>query len=91
MPKHTYSAFQNTDLESHLNENGRTEVIVTGVMTNCCCETTARDAFVKGFRVFFSSDATATSDEDLHISSLKTLAFGFAYLVNVNSLAATLK
>lgn len=89
--KHTYNAFHDTDLESHLKETGKTEVIITGVMTNCCCETTARDAFVKGFRVFFSSDATATSNEDLHNSSLKTLAFGFAYLVDVNSLSATLK
>lgn len=91
MSKHTYNAFYGTDLESHLKELGKTEVIVTGVMTNCCCETTARDAFVRGFRVFFSTDATATSNEDLHNSSLKTLAFGFAYLVNVNSLSATLK
>jgi len=89
--KHTYTAFHGTDLESHLKETGKMEVIITGVMTNCCCETTARDAFVKGFRVFFSSDATATSNEDLHNSSLKTLAFGFAYLVDVNSLSATLK
>lgn len=91
VPKHTYNAFHGTDLESHLKATGKAEVIVTGVMTNCCCETTARDAFVKGFRVFFSSDATATRNEDLHTSSLKTLAFGFAYLVNVNSLTAALK
>jgi isochorismate hydrolase len=89
--KHTYNAFHGTDLESYLKEAGKTEVIVTGVMTNCCCETTARDAFVKGFRVFFSSDATATRNEDLHASSLKTLAFGFAYIVNVKSLTAALK
>ena len=91
MQKHTYNAFHGTDLESHLKETGKTEIVVTGVMTNCCCETTARDAFVKGFRVFFSSDATATRNEDLHNSSLKTLAFGFPYLVNVNSLTTVLK
>lgn len=91
MPKHTYSGFYNTDLERHLKETGKTEVIITGVMTNLCCETTAREAFIRGFRVFFSSDATATINEDLHVSSLKSLAYGFAYLVNVNSLAAMSK
>jgi nicotinamidase-related amidase len=91
VPKHTYSGFYNTDLARHLKETGKTEVIITGVMTNLCCETTAREAFIRGFRVFVSSDATATINEDLHVSSLKSLAYGFAYLVNVNSLAAMSK
>ncbi|GLJ32692.1 hypothetical protein SUGI_0657700 [Cryptomeria japonica] len=84
--KHTYSAFYNTDLEKYLRGQGKTEVIVTGVMTNLCCETTARDAFLRGFRVFFSTDATATSNKDLHDSTLKNLAYGFAYLVNCQRL-----
>lgn len=62
------------------------EVIVTGVATNVCCETTARDAFVKGFRVFFSTDATATSSVDLHEATLKNMAYGFAYLVDCKML-----
>lgn len=90
-PKHTYSAFYDTDLESHLKELGKTEVIITGVMTNCCCETTAREAFIRGFRVFFSTDATATCNEDLHHSTLKTLAYAFAYLVDNEKLTAALK
>lgn len=61
---------------------GIKEVIVTGVMTNLCCETTAREAFVRGFRVFFSTDATATSLPELHDATLKNLAYGFAYLVD---------
>ena len=84
--KNTYSAFRNTGLEEQLRERGVEEVIVTGVMTNLCCETTAREAFVRGFRVFFSTDATATSDEDLHEATLKNLAFGFAYLLDCNTL-----
>eukprot|EP01018_Ginkgo_biloba_P011485 Gb_23881 [translate_table: standard] len=84
--KHTYSGFYNTDLEKYLQEQGKNEVIITGVMTNLCCETTARDAFIRGFRVFFSTDATATSNKDLHNSTLKNLAYGFAYLVNCQRL-----
>ena len=88
--KHTYSAFYDTDLESFLKKSERTEVIVTGVMTNLCCETTARDAFIRGFRVFFSTDATATSNHDLHSSTLKNLAYGFAYLVDCKRLKSYL-
>jgi len=84
--KNTYSAFQNTRLEERLREMGVKEVIVTGVMTNLCCETTARDAFVRGFRVFFSTDATATASTELHEATLKNMAYGFAYLVDCQRL-----
>ena len=84
--KNTYSAFRNTRLEEQLREMGVEEVIVTGVMTNLCCETTAREAFVRGFRVFFSTDATATSDLELHEATLKNLAYGFAYFVDCKRL-----
>ncbi|XP_057961726.1 nicotinamidase 2-like [Malania oleifera] len=84
--KNTYSAFQGTRLAEELAARGASEVIVTGVMTNLCCETTARDAFVKGFRVFFSTDSTATSAADLHDATLKNLAYGFAYLVDCERL-----
>jgi nicotinamidase-related amidase len=84
--KNTYSAFENTGLQERLVEMGVKEVIVTGVMTNLCCETTAREAFVKGFRVFFSTDATATLDLELHEATLKNLAYGFAYLVDCDRL-----
>uniref|UniRef100_A0A7N0TFN0 Isochorismatase-like domain-containing protein n=1 Tax=Kalanchoe fedtschenkoi TaxID=63787 RepID=A0A7N0TFN0_KALFE len=84
--KNTYSAFQNTKLEERLRGMGVEEVIVAGVMTNLCCETTAREAFVKGFRVFFSTDATATLNQELHEATLMNMAFGFAYLVDCDRL-----
>ncbi|KAK1297525.1 hypothetical protein QJS10_CPB15g00041 [Acorus calamus] len=84
--KVTYSAFYETGLEGVLKEAGVEEVIITGVMTNLCCETTAREAFVRGFRVFFSTDGTATSDDDLHQSTLKNLAYGCAYMVDCDRL-----
>ncbi|XP_022762464.1 nicotinamidase 2-like [Durio zibethinus] len=84
--KTTYSAFEKTRLKEMLVEKGVEEVIITGVMTNLCCETTARDAFGKGFRVFFSTDATATLDLELQEATLKNMAFGFAYLVDCKRL-----
>ncbi|KAL4571657.1 hypothetical protein LXL04_018420 [Taraxacum kok-saghyz] len=84
--KNTYSGFRGTQLEERLKDMGVEEVIVTGVMTNLCCETTAREAFVRGFRVFFSTDATATSSEELHQATLMNMAHGFAYLVDCKTL-----
>ncbi|XP_078448542.1 nicotinamidase 2-like [Wolffia australiana] len=88
--KTTYSAFKGTNLEEVLKEKGVEEVIVTGVMTNLCCETTAREAFIRGFRVFFSTDATATANDELQAASLMNMAYGFAYLISVERLQAAL-
>jgi isochorismate hydrolase len=86
--KNRYNAFHNTDLDNKLKSLGSEEVIIAGVLTNCCCETTARDAFVRDYRVFFVADATAAADNDLHIASLKNLAYGFAHIVSTDDLVS---
>jgi isochorismate hydrolase len=76
--KSQYSAFVGTGLEQRLRTRRITQLLITGVMTHLCCETTARDAFMKGFDVFFVVDGTASKTLDLHLSSIKTLTDGFA-------------
>lgn len=76
--KTQYDAFHGTDLEDILRDRGVTQVVITGVLTHLCCETTARSAFVRGFTVFMPVDGTATYDEDFHFGSLLNLAHGFA-------------
>lgn len=88
--KNRYSAFYKTGLEEELKSKGIDEVIITGVMTNCCCETTARDAFMRDFRVFFVADANATVNVDLHICTLKTLAYGFAHVAGAEEIVKSL-
>jgi isochorismate hydrolase len=78
IPKTQYDAFYNTPLEETLRSRGVEQVIVTGVMTHLCCETTARSAFVRGFEVFFCVDGTATYTEELHRSTLLNLSHGAA-------------
>ncbi|MEP0815002.1 MAG: cysteine hydrolase [bacterium] len=78
--KHRYSAFYNTDLETVLRCLGVTDIVVTGIMTNMCCESTARDAYYRDYRVFFPADATGSVTEEMHVASLLNLAFGFAYV-----------
>ncbi|QHN84135.1 hypothetical protein HN51_038722 [Arachis hypogaea] len=86
--KNTYGAFRKSGLEEKPVEMGIKEVIVTGVMTNLCWETNAREASVRGFRVFFSTDVTTTSDEELHDATLQTMAYGFAYIAYAQLMAA---
>jgi isochorismate hydrolase len=75
--KTRYSAFLGTDLEHLLRSKGIERLLITGVMTHLCCESTARDAFMRDFEVFFVIDGTASSDDDLHESSLRCLTDGF--------------
>ena len=88
--KNRYSAFQGTELNDWLRNNGVEDLIITGVMTNLCCETTARDAFGHDYRVFFVADATATINEELHLATLKNLAYGFGYIVDTKGLCSHL-
>ena len=76
--KSKYNAFAGTDLEDKLRRLGVKQLLITGVMTHLCCETTAREAFTRDFDVFVVIDGMTSSSEDLHVSSLKTLADGFA-------------
>lgn len=78
--KHRYSAFYNTDLETVLRCLGVRDIVVSGIMTNLCCESTARDAYYRDYRVFFPADATGSISEEMHTASLLNLAFGFAFI-----------
>ena len=91
LPKKRYSAFFETDLDATLRSKGIQDLIISGVMTNLCCETTARDAFMRDYRVFFLIDGTATGKGELHLATLKNLGFGFAYLITCGELIRMLK
>jgi isochorismate hydrolase len=76
--KSQYDAFYNSSLEETLRGGGVEQVVVTGVMTHLCCETTARAAFVRGFEVFFCVDGAATYTEEVQRAALLNLSHGFA-------------
>jgi isochorismate hydrolase len=82
-----YDAFHGTQLEDELKKSAVAQLVITGVMTHLCCETTTRSAFVKGFEVFFTIDGTATASEDFHVATLLNLAHGFASPVLVEDIA----
>ena len=71
--KHRYGAFEGTDLDLVLRSRRIRTVIMTGVATNVCVETTARQAFLKDYYVVFSSDCTATYSQAEHEASLRNI------------------
>ena len=89
--KTQYSAFYETDLDQTLKKLKITTVLITGVLTHLCCETTARDAFMRNYDVFFLTDATTSDTQDLHDASLRTLSDGFATLVTTNEVLSWIK
>ncbi len=89
--KNNYNAFYNTDAEQFLKQKGIKNVLISGVLTNLCCETTAREAFIRNFDVFFLLDATATYNEEMHLSSLCSLSYGFATPVASEEIMKQLK
>jgi isochorismate hydrolase len=80
--KTQYDAFYHTNLVDTLRQKGITQVVITGVMTHLCCETTARTAFMHGLEVFFPVDTSATYNETFHLATLTNLAHGFADITN---------
>jgi len=60
LEKHLPGSFTGTALAGWLKENGITTVTIAGYMTQMCCDTTARQAFHRGYTVTFLSDATGT-------------------------------
>jgi len=86
-----YSAFKDTDLNKILLAAGAKDIIITGVVTNVQVESTARDAFAAGFRVFLPADATATPDHTLKLATMRNMAFGFGHIADSRSITEMIK
>jgi ureidoacrylate peracid hydrolase len=92
LDKPHFGAFHATDLELILRSRGVDSVIITGIATNVCCETTAREATVRDFHVLFLSDGTATFDigdlsaAEVQRAACATLGLLFAQVLTVDEM-----
>jgi ureidoacrylate peracid hydrolase len=100
--KPRFGAFHGTDLELILRARGIDSVIIGGIATNVCCETTAREASVRDFRVHFLRDGTATfglpdmgwgsvTADEVQRVVCSTLAFAFARVCTVGEAIAEIQ
>lgn len=65
-----------------LTEAGIDTLIITGTLTNGCCESTARDAWQHNFKLIFPSDASATLSDAEHNATLLSMAGLFAHVLS---------
>lgn len=84
--KHRYSAFWGTDIDVLLRSNGISTVLIAGVATEGCPESTARDAFFRDYRVVTVEDCVASFDPPAHNATLKVLAKLFGPVVSSDDL-----
>ncbi len=84
--KHRYSAFKGTDLDMLLRARAIKTVITTGVSTNACVESTARDAFELGHYLCVPRDAVASWDDRLHEATLDTLNHRFGLVTSCSEI-----
>ncbi|MBU1383164.1 cysteine hydrolase [Myxococcota bacterium] len=83
--KKSYDAFRNTELLEYLTKKSIKRLLVCGVVTHLCVETTCRSAFMEGFEVFIAVDGCASYTETLHLASLLSLCDAAAIPVSQES------
>jgi ureidoacrylate peracid hydrolase len=81
--KNRPSAFYGTSLESLLSGFGIRRLVVCGVTTNCCVESTVRDASQRDLMTYVVGDATGELDPERHEAALKTMGILFGRVVSV--------
>jgi ureidoacrylate peracid hydrolase len=92
--KTRYSAFipGASELDAILKARGIDTLIVTGTLTNCCCESTIRDAMQMGYKVLFVADGSAGHDDAAHNATLASLvSLYFADVVSTDEAIARLR
>lgn len=93
LDKYRYSAFlcPADALRTALEARGITMLVIAGTLTNICCESTARDGNMLGYRVIVASDATAALTDDEQNAALLNLRIGFADVHSTASLCSMLE
>jgi ureidoacrylate peracid hydrolase len=90
--KQTYSAFMPglSNLDAQLRSRGIETVLITGTVTNVCCETSARDATLLDYNVVMVSDANAAWTEEEHVATLNTFILFFGDVLNTDDVITRL-
>ena len=86
--KHRYNAFHNTDLDTILRANAIRTVVMTGVATDVCVGTTAREAFMRDYYAVMVDDGTATFSPEDHAATLRNFDRYFGEVSTIAELSA---
>jgi ureidoacrylate peracid hydrolase len=88
--KKAYGAFFQTPLDRMLRNMGIKTLVMTGVATNFCVETTLREAVAYGYDIILTSDGTATFDPEGHQATLKVVSTGFGEVMTTDEILDSL-
>jgi ureidoacrylate peracid hydrolase len=87
-----YSAFiaGSSDIDARLKSHGIESLLITGTVTNVCCESTARDAMMLDYRVVMMADGNASSSDEEHAASLNNFISYFGDVLTTDEVIARL-
>jgi nicotinamidase-related amidase len=80
--KHRPSAFTGTDLDQIIRSSGRETIIITGVVTEGCIESTAREGWLRDYYIVIAEDCIGSSKPDLHEAQLKLMKEIYHFVVS---------
>jgi ureidoacrylate peracid hydrolase len=89
--KNHFSAFARTGLADQLHAQGVDTLVLAGLTTECCVQSSAWDACERDFHIFLAEDACAAYDAALHQHALKALQLSAATIVSATDLVAAWK
>lgn len=85
--KHRYSGFYGTDLDVVLKARGIKTLLMTGLVTNVCVETTARDGFMRDYYIVLVEDGCAASTVEEHQAALVNISRYFGVVATTDEVA----
>lgn len=88
--KHSFSGFFGTDLDEMLRARGVRTLVVTGVATNVCVDSTLRDGFFRGYYIVLVEDCVASNSKAGHEGTLATVRNNIGIVANSRTLGALL-
>ena len=89
--KKRYNAFIGTGLDAHLRAEKIDTLVVAGLTTECCIDSSVREAFERDYHVFVVEDGTACQEAGLHEAALKALWLNCAQIVSMAQVAEAWK
>jgi ureidoacrylate peracid hydrolase len=91
--KTRYSGFipGTSALHELLQARGIDTLIISGTLTNCCCESTARDAMQMNYKIIFGTDTNAAITDAEHNATLNSMAAIFADVMSVDKIVSVIK
>jgi ureidoacrylate peracid hydrolase len=84
--KNRYSAFiqGSSNIEEVLRQRGLDTLLITGTVTNVCCESTARDAMMRNYKTIMLTDGNAAANDEDHNAALSNFYLTFGDIMSTD-------